>query len=305
MSMKRGLFQALLGLTAVVFFGLALQADENALPGARPGDGKAQLNKDEIAAKEKQLAEKFEKFQSALLRLKQRLEKSDRKEDRDRAAQLQKVLDRSGDFSITTKFGELIRFLANQKKENVCDLKQLLEESGRLAANLKELLDLLRNTNNPAARKEERLRLEQLVKELERLIRDQKIVPPALRPAPSTPSRWPRTSATSARTRATSARSSTSSTSRTARTTRAARPRRPTRARRARARAPRARPRTPASPPRARRARARTQGRRGQEGRGQGGQQGQGRAEERRQAGPQGRGQGRQGRPQVGGGQGR
>ncbi|MCC6421674.1 MAG: hypothetical protein IT429_25935 [Gemmataceae bacterium] len=174
MSTKRGLLQASLGLAAAVFFVLGLHADQAGRPQG-PAD-KAGFNRDEVAAREKVLASKFREFEQLLLILKQRLEKSPRQEDRDRAAQLQKVLEKSAEGSIGTRFGEMVKFLGTSKLTKVGDVKVLLDQSERLARDLRELLELLRGTHVAVNRKEERKRLEELIKDLERVIRDQKIV---------------------------------------------------------------------------------------------------------------------------------
>jgi hypothetical protein len=175
MSTKRGLFRAFLGLAAVVLLVLGIQAGQPNRPAPGAGD-KEKFDKAEIAAKQKALQEKYRDFEQSLLILKQRLEKSDRKEDRDRAAQLAKVLERSGDIAVSTKFSAIVEFLNTQKLTGLNDAKRLLDQASALAKDLKEILDLLRGANDPASRREEKVRLEQLLKELEKVIREQKQV---------------------------------------------------------------------------------------------------------------------------------
>src|SRR5262249_16448975 len=127
MSTKRGLLQASLGLAAVVLIVLGIQAGQPNRPGSGAGD-KEKFDKAEIAAKQKALQEKNRDFEQSLLILKQRLEKSDRKEDRDRAAQLAKVLERSGDIAVSTKFSAIVEFLNTQKLTGLNDAKRLLDQ---------------------------------------------------------------------------------------------------------------------------------------------------------------------------------
>jgi len=174
MSKRFRLFQAALGLTAAVFFVMGLQAIEPNTPQTK--GGKAQFNKEELAAKEKILETKYRQFEEQLLLLKQRLEKSADKKDQERAAQLAKVLDKSSDFSITTRFAEMVKVLSTQKLSKIGEVNAIMAQSARLAQDLKEILDLIRNTSSSTDKREERLRLEQLVKELEKLIREQKLV---------------------------------------------------------------------------------------------------------------------------------
>jgi hypothetical protein len=175
MSTKRGLLQASLGLATVVLLVLGIQAGQTNRPGPGAGD-KEKFDKSEIAAKQKALQEKYRDFEQSLLILKQRLEKSDRKEDRDRAAQLAKVLDFSSNTAVSTKFSAIVEFLNTQKLTGLTDANRLLDQASALAKDLKEILDLLRGATDPASRREERVRLEQLLKDLEKLIREQKQV---------------------------------------------------------------------------------------------------------------------------------
>ncbi len=172
----RGSLQASLAVAAAVLFVLGIRADD---PPARAPSGagkKAQLSGADLAARERELGEKYKEFEQALLVLKQRLEKSDRKEDRDRAAVLGKVLEKSTDFGITTRFSELVKFLSTEKLSKGSNINAAHLQAARLAAALKEILDQLRGGNNTAAKREERLRLEQLVKELEKVILKQRQV---------------------------------------------------------------------------------------------------------------------------------
>jgi len=131
MSKRFRLFQAALGLTAAVFFVMGLQAIEPNTPQTK--GGKTQLNKEELAAKEKILETKYRQFEEQLLLLKQRLEKSADKKDQERAAQLAKVLDKSSDFSITTRFAEMVKLLSSQKLSKIADVNTIMAASGKLA----------------------------------------------------------------------------------------------------------------------------------------------------------------------------
>src|SRR5262249_14667021 len=106
MSTKRGVLQAFLGLTAAVLLVLGIQAGQ---PRPQPGKGdNEKFDKAQITAKQKILQERYREFEQSLLILKQRLERSDRKEDRDRAAQLAKVLELSSGSAVSTKFSAIV-----------------------------------------------------------------------------------------------------------------------------------------------------------------------------------------------------
>src|SRR2546421_331186 len=78
MFKMRGLLQASLAVAAAVLFVLGIQADQPTRTPTGTGS-KAELKASDLAAKERVLAEKYKEFEQALLILKQRLEKSDRK----------------------------------------------------------------------------------------------------------------------------------------------------------------------------------------------------------------------------------
>src|SRR5439155_12717549 len=116
------------------------------------------------------LSRQFADFQQALLQLQQRLERSPRQEDKDRAAVLAKVLEKSKNDSITTRFDQLVNFLRDQKGTTLQGVKQAQEKAQTLADNLRELLAILREDSRANKLREERLRLEELIKQLDKNI---------------------------------------------------------------------------------------------------------------------------------------
>jgi hypothetical protein len=154
---------------------LALRADEPASSPPKRDDSAAKV-RDKLSLDEQNLARRFSEFEQALLKLKQRLERSPRQEDRDRAAILQKALDKARDTSISTHFEQLIQFLRDQKLNSVPDITTARDQSERIANDLRELLALLREDSRAAKLREERMRLEQLVKELTEVIRKERTI---------------------------------------------------------------------------------------------------------------------------------
>jgi len=176
--MRRSLLAsvALAALTAV----LGAYADEPAKgakgqPPASAGD-KTQpaLDQATIAAKQKELGEKFSAFEKQLLTLQQRLANSSNQKDKDRAAQLKKVLEAVGDREPSKKFSILVKALTDTKIEGTFEAADLVKQSAALAKDLKDILELLKSAEGGVNRKEERLALEALKKELEKVIRDEK-----------------------------------------------------------------------------------------------------------------------------------
>ncbi|HYV37878.1 MAG TPA: hypothetical protein VE988_19490, partial [Gemmataceae bacterium] len=161
---------------------LAVHAQDTTGKGGPPQigkgkDGQPTLNNKELAKIELELKDKFSAFEKSLLTLQQRLANSADEKDKARAAQLKKVLENISEKDITKQFSEFIRVLSQQATlANSGDIQQAVDKSFALARDLKDLLDLLRNDNGAGNRKEERIALEKLLKELERVIRDQRII---------------------------------------------------------------------------------------------------------------------------------
>jgi hypothetical protein len=174
----RGLLQASLGLAAAVLFVLGIQAQPPRAGSKKPGEKTTSgFDRERLVAQEKVLMEKYREFEEAVLTLKQRLERSSRKEDKDRAAQLKKVLDESNKLTLRTKFENLVQYFGSQKFDGLTELDRLGKLTGDLATDLKRIIDIWNNSKTDiASRKAERIRLEKLIKELEQVIRDQRLI---------------------------------------------------------------------------------------------------------------------------------
>jgi hypothetical protein len=140
----------------------------------RPAD-KADKIKEDLTLQQQNLKRRFDDFQQQLLRLQQRLEKSPRKEDQDKALVLKKALERAQDSLISTQFDSLVDYLKNQKFTKVGEIKAAHERTLKLADDLREVLALLNENSRSLQLREERLRLEEMLKRLERIIHDQKV----------------------------------------------------------------------------------------------------------------------------------
>jgi hypothetical protein len=154
---------------AIVVSVLALRAQEP----MRTEDKAAKL-KEDLALQQQNLARRFSEFQQQLLRLQQRLEKSPRKEDQDKAVVLKKALEKAQDNLISTQFDSLVDFLKNQKLTKVGDIDAARDRTLKLADDLREVLALLNENSRSLQLREQRISLEKLLKQLERVIHDQK-----------------------------------------------------------------------------------------------------------------------------------
>lgn len=159
---------ALAGLT----YGLAVLGQESTPPKSTD----AIKIKDELSLKEKILANQYQEFEQQVLRLKQRLERSGKQEDRDRALVLDRVLEFCKEKSISVKFEQMIDLLQSKELKSLPDIKQALERSQGIAEHLRDVITMLREDTRAQVLRDERLRLEKILKELEQVIQNQKSV---------------------------------------------------------------------------------------------------------------------------------
>src|SRR5262245_27805736 len=160
-----------LGLAALTL-SVGAQTDP---PGKKTGDSSAKV-KEDLTLREQVLARQFEEFQNALLKLKQRQERSDKQEDKDRAAALDRALEEAKRSGISTQFDQLVTFLKKERFADVGNIKEAADKSFKLAQDLRTVLDTLREDSRANKLREERERLEKLLKDLEKVIHDQKVV---------------------------------------------------------------------------------------------------------------------------------
>ena len=156
-------------------FLVAIQAQEP-VSQPRSTDSRAGQIKDDLILREQILARQFAQFENALLQLKQRLERSPKQEDRDRALILGRALDKAKDSSISVQFEQLVDFLKGRNLSSLPEIKTAQERASNLAEVLREVLTLLREDTRASKLRDDRIRLEQLVKEIERLILEQRTV---------------------------------------------------------------------------------------------------------------------------------
>lgn len=159
---------------AVLLTVWSTQAQQPSGPSTAPPD--ISKIKDDLRLREQILARQFAEFENALLKLKDRLKRSGKTEDKQRAEILEKVLDQAKDASISVQFEQMVEMLKNSKLGGIGDLKILDERSHKLADDLREILAKMREDPKQARLRDERLSLEKLIKEIEKAIHDEKVV---------------------------------------------------------------------------------------------------------------------------------
>ena len=140
---------------------------------AAPAEGGAEIQR----SREQQeiLNRRFRDFESSLLRLSQRLERSSKPEDRERAANLRKALELASKENTDTKFDRLIGVLKSSKSLNVREIEDAMDQSRMLSDDIRNILALLMADNRDAEIQREKKRISELIKRLDKNIKDEKI----------------------------------------------------------------------------------------------------------------------------------
>jgi hypothetical protein len=131
--------------------------------------------RDQAILTQQRLASQYQAFEMSLLHLTERLERSKRPEDQERAKLLKEAIKKSSELAVDKKFDGLIELLRTNKSVTINEVKDAMDRSKMLADDIQTILALLLSTNSDAQRKAEKERLERLLKELERIIREEKL----------------------------------------------------------------------------------------------------------------------------------
>src|SRR5262249_38317957 len=143
---------------------------------AKPKAVDLTAERDAEAVRQQRLASQFREFEAALLSWSQRLERSTKPEDRERAAVLKEAIKQAGQVGIDNKFDTLVSLLHANKSISLPELKEAMDRSKDLADQLKALLALLMSDNRDAQIKAEKERIRKLLEMLDKVIREQKVV---------------------------------------------------------------------------------------------------------------------------------
>jgi mRNA-degrading endonuclease HigB of HigAB toxin-antitoxin module len=170
----RRLLLACMALTAVGW--MTLQAADDPPANQEALKKIADQIKADLAQQEQVLGGRFRDFELNLLKLKQVLERSDKQEDKDKAVVLAKALDEAKRLGISAKFDQIVETVNKKKFTNPSDVKDLLQDSQDLAEKIRIVRAILGEDSRSLRLAEERRSLEELLKQLEKVIHDQKIV---------------------------------------------------------------------------------------------------------------------------------
>jgi hypothetical protein len=146
-----------------------LRADE-----PKPAVTDSQKDKQQAAFEQERLRREFSAFQQSLLTLAQRYEKSSKPEDREKALVLRQAIDLAAKEGIDNQFNKLVASLSGSGI-SLQDINAAIGQNEQLAKTLREMIDILLTDNQSAKLKEEQRRLQELLKKLDKIIREQKL----------------------------------------------------------------------------------------------------------------------------------
>jgi len=128
----------------------------------------------DLKAKQEENQKLFKDFTDSLVRLANRLEKSERPEDKEKAKTITRAIELASKENVSGQFQKLVQGLAKGKTE--FDLSGLQGDEAQLRAMLKKILDILMTDDESAARKAEIAKLEAILKQVKELQRVQRVI---------------------------------------------------------------------------------------------------------------------------------
>jgi hypothetical protein len=173
------MFRRMMAVFAMSTLAVVLVARADEAPKASEGDKKKDtpaVIQEEARVKQQLLKERFQKLESDLQTLHDRLAKSSKKEDREQAQVIKEALALISKEGIDIRFDQLVTVLQKSKPNSLQEVKDAADAAEMQAKLLQLLVDKLSTESRDAAIKAEKERIEKILKELDQVIRQQKIV---------------------------------------------------------------------------------------------------------------------------------
>lgn len=170
--MKRVLL-TLCGMTALAITGMAQGQDAPAAAAPATPD-KTAAEREKALQEQEQLNRQFREFEQSLLRLAYRLERSSKPEDRERAANLKKAIEYAASSGTDSKFDRLIGTLRSSKTLGMREIEDAMNQNAMVATDIHAILAMLLTDNRDEQIAKEKKRIAELLKRLDKNIRDQK-----------------------------------------------------------------------------------------------------------------------------------
>ena len=145
-------------------------------PAPKPASKVPAIPPGQLAGKQEELARLFKQLSGTLLTMADKLEKSSKAEDQDRAKLIRRALELSEKEGVENKFNSILRTLSGSTdNQTQIDLTRAANQNEELLAIMRQILAILQSDDELARIREEMQRLEVLLKDLKLLIRDTKI----------------------------------------------------------------------------------------------------------------------------------
>lgn len=130
----------------------------------------------ELASQQELRARQYRNFEQGLIRLANRLAASSNEEDRARAAKLKSALESAGKGDLIGRLNHLTQLLASSKALSVQELQEVMATQKMVASEIRTVLALMMSNDRHKEIKEQIATLRKILRELDRAIRDQKVV---------------------------------------------------------------------------------------------------------------------------------
>jgi hypothetical protein len=153
---------------------LTLRAEPPKTPGVdSPAD--AQATSDNITRGTDRSAQEYKKFEESLLRLVQRLERSPRAEDREKAQGLRKAIEIINNQQVENRFNKLLTLLLANKQLTTTELMEAAGQNEELIKILRDMLEVLLTDSDLLRKREEMIKLQELIRQVDAIIKAEKI----------------------------------------------------------------------------------------------------------------------------------
>jgi hypothetical protein len=151
---------------------LAIRAADE--PNKAPEKTGAQI-KEELSLQEQILRDQFQQFQTSILKLKQRLERSGAREDLERAKTLDRILEQARTDGIAVQFDKLVESINKTNFNNIGAVRLVVDDTKRLQQNLAKIIAMFNLSNSASKLTEDRKRIEDIIKMIDRTIGQQQM----------------------------------------------------------------------------------------------------------------------------------
>jgi hypothetical protein len=164
---------AALGVAALAIV-FTVQAEPPKRPDAGIPTDDSQATPDNITRSTSRNAQDYKKFEEALFRLVHRLERSPRAEEREKAQGLRKAIDLANKFQVENRFDKLLTILVANKQLTTTEIMEAAAQNEELIKILRDMLEVLLTDSELLKKREEMMRLQELIKQVTKIINDEK-----------------------------------------------------------------------------------------------------------------------------------